>query len=257
LIDALESGTGPAIVLLHGIGSRAFSWNDQLAAWSDTHRVIAWDAPGYGRSDALADPTPLVGAYADALADLLAARGVDRLLLVGHSLGALIAAAFAAAHPERVQALVLSSVACGYGSLPADERERRRRARAQDRIDLGAEAFSRKRSTHVLSSQASPVALERVRTAMSSIGEPGYLAAVHMLFNSDIFTATPRITAPTLVVCGSADEVTPPEQNRRVVESIAGAQFAPVEGAGHVVYVEQPAAFNAVVHRFLTTGARA
>ena len=257
MIDALESGTGPAIVLLHGIGSRAFSWNDQLVAWSDAHRVIAWDAPGYGRSDALADPAPLVVAYADALAELLAERRVDRFSLVGHSLGALVAAAFAAAHPERVQTLVLASVACGYGSLPPDEREQRRRARAQDRIDLGADVFSRKRSAVVLSPQASDAALERVRAAMGSIGEPGYLAALHMLFNSDIFSATSRIAAPTLVVCGSADAVTPPEQNRRVAESIRDAQFALVEGAGHVVYVEQPAAFNAVVGRFLTTGARA
>jgi len=256
LIDALERGTGPAIVLLHGIGSRAFSWSAQMAAWSDTHRVIAWDAPGYGRSDPLPDPAPPVGAYADALVELLAARSVERFTLVGHSLGALIAAAFAALHPDRVQALVLSSVACGYGTLPPDERERRYQARAADRIDLGAEAYSQKRSAVVLSPQASPASLERVREAMSSIGEAGYLAALRMLFGADIFPLLGRITAPTLVVCGAADGVTPPDQNRRVAESIGGARFALVEAAGHVVYVEQPAAFDAVVRDFVRKAAR-
>jgi pimeloyl-ACP methyl ester carboxylesterase len=257
LIDALERGTGPAIVLLHGVGSRAFSWSAQLEGWSDAHRVIAWDAPGYGRSDALGDPTPSVDMYAEALADLLAALDVERPVLVGHSLGALIAAAFAAAHPDRLRGLVLSSVACGYGSLPAAEREARYQARARDRIGLGAEAFSRKRSSAVLSPHASPAAFEQVRAAMSSIGEAGYLAALRMLFRADIFTALPAITAPTLVLCGAADDVTPPEQNRRVAQALGGARFALVEDAGHAVYVEQPEAFGAIVRAFITERERA
>lgn len=252
MIDAIERGTGPAVVLLHGIGSRAFSWSAQLDAWSNDHRIIAWDAPGYGRSDALADPVPPVGDYVAALHGLLAALGVERPLLVGHSLGALTAAAYAATHPGRLLGLVLSSVACGYGSLPPAEREARYQARARDRIGLGAEAFSRKRSAVVLSPHASPAAFEQVRAAMSSIGEAGYLAALRMLFSADIVPALSSITAPTLVLCGAADTVTPPEQNRRVAESVSGARFALVEGAGHAVYVEQPEAFNAVVRAFIT-----
>ena len=257
MIDALECGSGPALVLLHGIGSRAFSWRAQLDAWSAAHRVIAWDAPGYGRSDLLATSAPGVDAYVDALSGLLADRGVDRFVLVGHSLGALVAAAFAATHPQRVEALVLASVASGYGALPPDERERAERTRAQDRIALGPEGFSHKRSAVVLSRQASPEALERVREAMASIAEQAYLAALHMLYATDIFTFTARIAAPTLVVCGTADEATPIARNRQVAEAIAGARFASIEGAGHVTYVECPAEFNAIVGRFISTGRHA
>ena len=252
MIDALERGSGPAIVLLHGIGSRAFSWTAQLDAWSDSHRVLAWDAPGYGRSDALAERAPHVGAYVDALDGWLAAAGVERPLVVGHSLGALIAAAFAATHPDRLRGLVLSSVACGYGTLAAAEREARYAARAQDRIDLGAEAFSQKRSAAVLSPQAGAATIERVRAAMRSIDEAGYLAALRMLFGADIFALLPAITAPTLVACGALDTVTPPEQNRRVAENVRGARFTLIAAAGHAVYVEQPAAFGAVVRAFIT-----
>lgn len=238
-------------MLLHGIGSRAFSWSVQLGAWSDTHRVIAWDAPGYGRSDPLAEGAPHVGAYVEALAELLSALSVERPIVVGHSLGALIAATFASTYPDRVQALVLSSVACGYGSLPAAAREQRYQARAQDRIDLGAEAFSKKRSAAVLSPQASPESVELVRTAMSSIGEAGYLAALRMLFSADLWPMLSRVTAPTLVICGSVDAATSPDQNRRVAQSINGARFTLIDGAGHAVYVEQPEAFDVIVRAFL------
>lgn len=248
-VAALEAGRGAPLVLLHGIGSRAFSWATQLERWSRHAHVLAWDAPGYGESLDLPG-TPSVEAYAGALVRRLDAARLERPLIVGHSLGALIAAAFAARYPDRVAGLVLLSVACGYGALPPAERERRYEARACELTALGPEAFSAARAAVLISPGGPPEAVERVRAAMRTIRLPGYLAALRTLMSSDVFAYAPAIVAPALVACGSADTVTPPEQTRRVAERIAGATFALVEGAGHAVYVERPDALDEVVVPF-------
>jgi len=91
---------------------------------------------------------------------------------------------------------------------------------------------------------------------MCSIRESGYLAAMRMLTNGDLLAITPNIRVPTLVACGSVDTVTPPEQNRRVAESIPGAAFALVDGAGHAVYVERPDELEACVLPFISSIAK-
>ena len=119
-----EAGAGTPLVLLHGIGSAARAFDDQLAGLSDRLRVIAWDAPGYGGSTCLAPESPRANDYAAALGAMLDALGIPACHLVGHSLGTLIAASFAADHPERILSLTLASVAAGQARLPAAEREK-------------------------------------------------------------------------------------------------------------------------------------
>lgn len=79
------------------------------------YRVLAWDMPGYGESPMLAAAPADAGDYADALARMLDRAGVEQTILVGHSLGALVAAAFAAKYPQRMFYPVLADVAQGYG----------------------------------------------------------------------------------------------------------------------------------------------
>lgn len=256
-IAYLDAGDGPAIVLLHGIGSRAFSWTTQLERWSERQRVVAWDAPGYGRSDGFPTSEPDVAEYADALDDFIDALALERPLIVGHSLGALIAGTFAARYPKRADALVLLSVACGYGHLSLIDRERRFAGRAGDLRTLGVTGLALKRSSALLSGNATASDVERVREAMSTLHEPGYLAALRMLTNADLLAVTSGIVLPTLVACGSEDAVTPPEQNRRVAEAIAGARFALIAGAGHAVYVERPDELDATLLPFFAARAKA
>ncbi len=257
-IAYLEAGSGPAVVVLHGIGSRAFSWTTQLERWSERYRVVAWDAPGYGLSDPFASGEPAAADYADALADVIDALGLERPIVVGHSLGALIAGTFALRHPDRARALVLLSVACGYGYLSPVDRERRFAARAGDVRALGPAGLAAKRSAALLSAKAPEADVARVRAAMSSVNEAGYLAALRMLIDADLLATIGRVALPALVACGSEDAVTPPEQNRRVAEAIPGARFALIEGGGHAVYVERPDGLDAALLPFFAavTGAR-
>src|SRR5580698_6281590 len=112
----------PAIVLLHGMGSSSAGYRAQLAALSKNHRVIAWDAPGYGQSSPFAIGAPAATDYADALADLRSALGITRATVGGSSWGSVIAATFAARYPSATRALVLSAPNVARGHLSGTQR---------------------------------------------------------------------------------------------------------------------------------------
>ncbi len=250
-----EAGDGPPLVLLHGIGSGAASWEAQLDALSGRFRVVAWDAPGYGGSDALAPAEPTAADYADTLAAFLDALGIDEVRLVGHSLGALMACAFAVRNPGRVTGLLIADPAAGYGKADPAVRAERMAARLGLLDRLGAEGMANERSGALLSDSASEDARERVRRVMSEIRADGYRQAVAMLFGADIHEDARRIELPVLVVCGGDDSVTPPDACRKIAESFAVARFELLPGLGHASYVEGPMAFNdALLGHFGATG---
>ena len=246
-----EAGQGPALVLLHGIGSGAASFAGQLAGLSDTHRVIAWDAPGYGESAPLPNPRPLAVDYADALSLLLDHLGLDRVVLVGHSLGALIAAEWAARHGARVQHLVLASPARGYASAPPEQRA----AKWQERIDLidqlGAEGLAASRSAGLCAPHASPAAVESVRQNMARVTPGGYAQAAHLLAHGDLVASLNGVRAPVTVLCGEYDRVTPPAACRGVALA-ACAPYHELSGVGHACYVEDAGQFNRALRAALT-----
>ncbi len=258
-ITCLEAGpaenAGVPLVLLHGIGSGAASWQAQLEAFSDRYRVIAWDAPGYGGSTPLEPTMPDARDYAGALADFLDALEIGSCHLVGHSLGALMACAFAQRWPDRVKSLTLGDPAAGYGNAAPELRAQRRSARLGLLDELGPEGLARERHGVLLSDNAPDWARKRVHDVMSRIRPDGYRQAVELLMQGDIHADAAGIDLPVLVVVGGADTVTPPEGCRKVADSFPNATFEILPGLGHASYVEGPDAFNAVLGAYLDASA--
>lgn len=243
-----EAGSGTPMVLLHGISSGAASWAPQLAGLADTGlRVIAWDAPGYGASSALATRTPSAADYAHVLAAWVDALGLPRFTLVGHSLGALMAAAYASAHPERVGRLVLMSPARGYAEAGAEEREERFRRRMEMLELLGPEGLARERAAALLSPQAPAEAVAWVARNMRRLHPAGYRQAARMLADDDISRYARGCDMPVAVLCGSADRITPEEKCRAIAGLFRTATFEAVPGPGHALYIEDPARINAIL----------
>lgn len=246
-----EAGEGEAIIFLHGIGASSEAWIAQLQAFAATHRAIAWDAPGYGGSGDLVPLAPTAGDYADALSGLFDALGVARAHLVANSLGALMAAAFARRHPQRVLGMVLSDAATGHARLSHEQRNEKLMQRLDDIAELGAAGMARKRAPNLLGSEAPLGTLNRVISIMSKVRPKGYGQAARMLSLGDIHAELAGCRAPTLVVCGAEDAITPPASNRLIAAAASDARFELMEGVGHLPYVEAPERFNALVAGFL------
>lgn len=247
-----QCGAGAqALLLLHGLGSGSASWERQLAHFAPALRVIAWEAPGYGRSEPLDSEAPEAAAYADALEALRLELRVERLHLVGHSMGGLIAAVYAARHPRAVRTLTLSHAAIGFGPLAGTERLRALLARLPDMEALGAAAFAQKFAPNLVAPAAPPDVLERVRTVMGGLNPAGYRQALHMLARSDIFPHLAAVQAPAIVLWGTADRIAPEADMLAMVQALPGAAYHVLPGVGHAPYLEAPEAYNALLESHL------
>jgi len=238
-------GDKPAIVLLHGIGSGSGSWLyqfDDLAAFG---YLLAWDAPGYGGSTPLGTEQPLAHDYASALKCFCDARGVTNMILIGHSLGAMMAARFAGDFPEMIDRLILVAPATGYANATREKRETVIAERNGMMERLGPEGLARMRSANLLAKDADAEKRALVRQNMSLLTPEGYCQAVHLLAHGDITADISRHTGPVDILCGGADTITPPDKVRNVAKAAADATYNEIPGAGHACYIDQPGAFAA------------
>ncbi|WP_355661951.1 alpha/beta fold hydrolase [Halomonas salifodinae] len=239
----------PTLVLLHGISSGAGSW-ETLAAQLPGYRLLAWDAPGYGESRPLEAKAPRAADYAERLEAWLARLGVQRCVLVGHSLGAMMAGAYLAAHPGRVAGVVLADPAQGYGDADEAKRDEVYRSRWTQLMEQGHGAYAKARAPRLLREGADPAEIARVEAEMGKLHVEGFAQAGWMLANDQLgryLTDTPVV--PTLVICGDEDRITPPE-DARALASRLGAPYRDIPRAGHASYIDAPAAFAAALDDF-------
>jgi pimeloyl-ACP methyl ester carboxylesterase len=250
----------PAFVLLHGIGSNAASWLSFVHALDARFPCFAWDLPGYGESSPLAEAWPSAEDYAVALERFLDRLGLANIVVVGHSLGALIAARFAATRAARTQALVLVSPAAGYGAARGAPLPAAVARRLTDFERLGAAEYARQRAPRLLADPAGRADVRlAVEQAMAALKLPGYAQAVRLLGCADIFQDLRSLTVPTFVLCGASDQITPPEHTRRIAEAVPAAMRArselPVlmDTTGHALPQEKPDELAALCAALMTS----
>lgn len=260
---ASAEGTQPAgeltpLVLLHGIGSGAASWLSQLQYFGTRRRVLAWNAPGYGNSSPLPMPAPTAADYAARMWAWLDTLGINRITLVGHSLGALMAGAAARSAPARIERLFLLAPAGGYGKAEPEKRETMLRERLANLANLGPAGMAEKRGAAMLASTATAEAIAFVKSVMAQIDPAGYTQACRMLAGGDLAGdlaalrqgngAPGKLSAcpPIAVACGSADVITPPTACARVAEA-AGVPLQDLGPVGHLCAFEAATAVNRLI----------
>lgn len=251
VVSIREAGSGPAIVLLHGIGSGSGSWVYQLEHLSSRFRVIAWDAPGYGESDPLPVDAASADSYANSLLATLDAANVSSALVVGHSLGALIAARFVIRFPDRVRGLFLADPAIGHARFPESEKRAKREARLVPFKALGSERFAAERAPNLLAHDTTPEKIALVEWNMARLTRKGLGDAAQLLSAGDLLGDVAAISKPARVVCGEDDQVTPPAECRKVAAAFPElSTYHEISASGHASYIDQPDAFTHHVLQF-------
>jgi 3-oxoadipate enol-lactonase len=254
-----EAAGDPAstpLVFLHGIGGAARAWRGQLDFFQGRYRAIAWDMPGYGGSAAL--PAVSIAALANALQDFLQQVGAAKPVLVGHSIGGMIVQQLLAKHPDIVGAVVLAQTSPAFGKADGDWQKNFIDARLGP-LDRGETMRSLAPSLvkDLVGDDPDPGGLELARDCMASVPEAAYRASVLALLGFDQREALKNIAVPTLVLSGSKDKNAPAPMMAKMASYIPSATYVEIEGAGHLVNLERPKAFNAALDQFLTANVTA
>lgn len=254
--DDVGPPDAPAVLLIHGFPLGRWMWEAQHdAVTAAGYRLIVPDLRGFGDTAATPPPYSMDG-YADDLAALLDHLGVRRVVLGGLSMGGYVLFAFWRRHADRVAALLLADT---RPTPDAPEAQQNRHRAIEEVQRAGVSSFTDGFTVGLLGAAAkadNPALLGTLQeraAANSAEGVMGALAALAARPDSTPTLAT--ITAPTLIVVGAEDAVTPPAVHQEMGRAIAGSRVVTLPGAGHLSPMEAPALFNAAFGEFLT-GAR-
>jgi len=246
-LGVAEAGSGgrTPIVFLHGVGSDKSVWRPQLDHFSAERRAIAFDYPGYGESDPAPDGTGRDD-YARQVFAAMRALGVTRAHICGLSLGGVVAIAMSAIEPEACASLILADT---FARHPDGQGIYERSIAAADSGSL--RPLAEARVDVLLAQPADPAVRTEVIETMAKIDQTAYKIGAEAVWLADQASRAHDIRCPALVLCGSADKVTPPALSTELSRLIPGARMELVEGAGHLSNLEQPQAFNTLVGAFI------
>ncbi|MGF1501705.1 MAG: 3-oxoadipate enol-lactonase [Paracoccaceae bacterium] len=236
----------PALVFSNSLGTDFRVWDPLLAHLPAGWRRIRYDKRGHGLSDCPPGPWQIADHVAD-LEGLLAALGVERAVVIGLSVGGLIAQMLAHRHPERVRALVLCDTAARIGT-EALWSERMAKIEAGGIPAISADILTR---WFTAKTRADATRLAPWRNMLERTTAAGYLETCRALRDCDHRAMTAELRLPCLAVAGEADGSTPPELVRETAALIPGSRFEVIRGAGHIPCVEQPAVLGRLIAEFV------
>jgi pimeloyl-ACP methyl ester carboxylesterase len=230
------------LVFVHGAGGSHLNWPPQLRRLAGAN-TYALDLPGRGKSEGQGRTS--ISAYADFLAAFLDTLGLEKAILVGHSMGGATALDFALRHPERLAGLVLVGSGARLRVAPA----------ILDGIGQDFQATVRLICDYAFALDA-PEQLKREGRRQMGQTHPDVLYGDFAACNAfDVMDRLGEIYCPTLAICGTADRLTPPKYSTYLCDHIPAAQLVLIEGAGHMVMLEQPEAVTQAIADFSSASA--
>ncbi|HVC60059.1 MAG TPA: alpha/beta fold hydrolase [Acetobacteraceae bacterium] len=243
-----RTGRGPALVMMHCLGMTHHLW-DCLGGMADKYTLVSYDLPGHGETPLPAAPYGIEELSAQ-LAGVLRREGIAKAHIMGISLGGLVAQCFAATEPGMTDRLVLCDTTPRY----TDE------ARAMWVVRAAAARKDGAASLLPMIEKiwftpgfvaADPPAVRLVRDTFRACSGEGYALACEALGAADLRDLAPRITAPTLVVCGADESQAFKDAAHWLRDTIAGARLELIPQAGHASVLEQPVRIETLLREFL------
>ena len=234
----------PPVVLLHALGTHLRLW-DPVVARLPGHRILRLDMRGHGRSDVPPGPYAM-GALIHDVERVMAQVGMREAVVVGLSIGGLIAQGLAVKRLDLVRGMVLSNTAARIG-IAAQWQARIEAVRAGGMAAIAEATLERwfGRGWRDLPK------LPQMRAMLLSTAPEGWMGAAAAIAGTDFYTPTAGLTLPTLALAGLRDGSTPPDLVKETADLILGSRFQLIRGAGHLPMVEQPDAYARAIRAFL------
>lgn len=229
-----ERGSGPPLVLLHGWPLDSREWWRQLNGLADEFRVVAWDAPGAGRSP---DPpeTFRLADWADCLAQFLEVLDLAPAHVAGLSFGGGLALELFRRHPEVIRSMILMSAYAGWrGSLPAEE-VRQRVELTRGNMKLPPERWVPALIDTLLPEARSSELADELATLLADVHPEATRTALEAFADADLSDTLVDVDVPTLLLYGELDVRSPREVWEPIHEGIAGSRLVVIPDVGHMV----------------------
>lgn len=245
-----KSGATP-VLMIQGLGASKNAWNLQRIAMATRFRIISFDNRGAGRSDKPAEPFTLEQMADDAIA-VLDAAGIDTAHVVGASMGGVISQIVAVKFPHRVRSLTLVCTACRNHPW----RQELLQTWAKTAADKGMIEVGKVAAQWVMS----PRSFRRLVPAFTWMGplaalrpRHSFVSQIDAILNTreDLVDQLSTITAPTMVIVGNQDILTPRGDSEEIAERIPNAELVVIAGAAHGLMMEHSSTFNRILIEFL------
>ena len=239
------------VLMIQGLGASKNAWNLQRIAMATRFRIISFDNRGAGRSDKPTVPFTLEQMAEDAIA-VLDAAGIETAHVVGASMGGVISQIVAVKHPQRVRSLTLVCTACRNHPWRQELLQSwAKTAEEKGMIEVGKEA-----AQWVMS----PRSFRRLVPAFTWMGplaalrpRHSFVSQIHAILDTreDLVDQLSTITAPTMVIVGNQDILTPRGDSEEIAERIPNAELVVISGAAHGLMMEHSSTFNKILIEFL------
>jgi 3-oxoadipate enol-lactonase len=245
-----KSGATP-VLMIQGLGASKNAWNLQRIAMATRFRIISFDNRGAGRSDKPTEPFTLEQMADDALA-VLDAAGIETAHVVGASMGGVISQIVAVKYPHRVRSLTLVCTACRNHPW----RQELLQSWAKTAADKGMIEVGKEAAQWVMS----PRSFRRLVPAFTWMGplaalrpRHSFVSQIDAILNTreDLVDQLSTITAPTMVIVGNQDILTPRGDSEEIAERIPNAELVVISGAAHGLMMEHSSTFNRILIEFL------
>lgn len=227
------------VLFIHGAGGGQHIWSYQKGFFKKEFNPILLDLPGHGESGEEGESE--IGKYAEHVYDFIKALGLPEVFLVGHSMGGAIVQTMALKYPEAIKGIILVGTGARLRVLPMILNGIRENFEKTVR-QINEMHFSRKVSPDLLAKS-----LEYMLKVRPDILYGDYLACDRF----DIMQEVEKIDLPALILCGDEDQLTPVKYSQFLRDRIRASRLEVLPGAGHMVMMESPSAFNETIREFI------
>jgi pimeloyl-ACP methyl ester carboxylesterase len=244
-------GSGPTVLMLHGIGGGHLAFAPQVETLAGSgYRAVAWDMPGYGHSAPI-EPYTFKGLAQSCLA-LVDSLQCERVTLLGHSMGGMVALEFALRHPERVERLVLCATTASFGK-PDGDWQREFIAQRTAPLDAGQSMaeLAEVLVPRMIGPGSLPEGVKLATHCMGLVPAATYRRALECLVTFDRRAGLASIQVPTLVIAGEHDPNSPPAAVKKLADAIPRSTYLEMRGIGHLQNLEAPDEFDGLLLNFL------